>query len=292
LTTQTASTSRSAGSGEDAAKSGDVERARQLLDQGADPNEQDGSGLTALHRAVAARHHDVVALLVARGADVNLSTERGGTPLHVAAATGDEASALLLIEHGADLAARRPRDGYTPLHVAADGGSVAVIRLLLEHGADVNALDHEPVGAPPLHQAELHGHADVALMLREASAAPPSVEPIAPLLPSADRGRGEALFAETCGPCHATDPGDRRSMDGPPLGGLVGRTIGSFPRFTYSIAMEALTGRWDEETLNAFIAHPMATVPGTRMNIDGLGATNERADLIAYLRLLEGEPSP
>jgi cytochrome c len=81
-------------------------------------------------------------------------------------------------------------------------------------------------------------------------------------------------------------------MDGPPLGGLVGRTIGSFPRFTYSIAMEALTGRWDEETLNAFIAHPMATVPGTRMNIDGLGAANERADLIAYLRSLKGEPSP
>jgi ankyrin repeat protein len=96
-----ATAAASAGPLEDAAKSGDAEHARQLLDQGADPNERDGSGLTALHRAVAARHHDVVALLVARGADVNLSTERGGTPLHVAAATGDEASALLLIEHGA-----------------------------------------------------------------------------------------------------------------------------------------------------------------------------------------------
>jgi cytochrome c len=73
---------------------------------------------------------------------------------------------------------------------------------------------------------------------------------------------------------------------------LVGRTIKSFPRFTYSIAMEALTGRWDEEALNAFIAHPMATVPGTRMNIDGLGAANECADLIAYLRSLKSKPSP
>ena len=51
----------------EAAERGDVELVRQLIDGGADLNEQGRSG-TALHRALARRHVDVVALLVARGA--------------------------------------------------------------------------------------------------------------------------------------------------------------------------------------------------------------------------------
>ena len=50
--------------------------------------------------------------------------------------------------------------------------------------------------------------------------------------------------------------------------------------------------QWTPVRVAAEAAKLLATVPGTRMNIDGLGAANERADLIAYLRSLEGKPSP
>ena len=56
--------------------------------------------------------------------------------------------------------------------------------------------------------------------------------------------------------------------------------------------METLDGRWDEETLNAFLAHPMATVPGTRMGENGLASASKRADVIAYLRSVGAESPP
>jgi cytochrome c len=49
---------------------------------------------------------------------------------------------------------------------------------------------------------------------------------------------------------------------------------------------------WNEEALNAFIAHPMATAPGTSIQLEGLANSQERADLIAYLRTLGDVPSP
>ena len=77
---------------------------------GAELDKQGESG-AALHRALARRHVDVVALLVARGADVNVDNQLLGTPLHVAAGTGKEALVLLLLDNGADLAVARGSDG-------------------------------------------------------------------------------------------------------------------------------------------------------------------------------------
>jgi len=64
------------------------------------------------------------------------------------------------------------------------------------------------------------------------------------------------------------------------------------PGFEYSSALQRLDGVWDEEALNAFVAHPMATAPGTSMQFEGLANIEERADLIAYLRTLSDAPSP
>jgi cytochrome c len=41
---------------------------------------------------------------------------------------------------------------------------------------------------------------------------------------------------------------------------------------------------WDEKTLDRFLAKPMAVVPGTNMTYDGVPDSQDRADLIAYLR--------
>jgi cytochrome c len=274
----------------EAAESGDVELVRQLIDGGADLNKQGQSG-AALHRALARRRVDVVALLVARGADVNVANPLLGTPLHVAAGTGNEAMVLLLLERGASLNVARGSDGYTPLHVAAEAGRTQVVRLLLDRGANVNLLSHGRIGAPALHLAEVRGRTEVAQMLREAGATTPQVEPIATLMAAASAERGQVV-ASNCTSCHVVDPEDKRRVVGPMLWGVFGRAPASLPGFEHSSAMQRLGGVWNEEALNAFVAHPMATAPGTRMQFDGLANAEERADLIAYLRTLSDAPSP
>jgi cytochrome c len=280
----------SAGQLIEAAESGDVELVRQLIDGGADPNEQGQFG-AALHRALARRHNDVVALLVARGADVNVANPLLGTPLHVAAATGNEATVLLLLERGASVTVARGADGYTPLHAAAEPGRARVVRLLLDHGADVNSLTHGRIGAHALHLAELRGRTEVAQMLREGGAMAPPVEPIVPLMAVASAERGQ-VGARNCTSCHAVDPAAKWPSAGPALWGVVGCAPASSPGFKYSSALERLGGAWNEEALNAFVAHPMATAPGTSTQFEGLADAEGRADLIAYLRTLSDTLSP
>jgi cytochrome c2 len=214
-----------------------------------------------------------------------------GTPLHVAAATGNQAMVLLLLERGASLNVARSFDGYTPLHVAAEAGRTQVVRLLLDQGADVNLLSRGPIGAPALHLAELRGRTEVAKMLRERGATAPPVEPIAPLMAAASAERGQAA-ASHCTSCHAANPTDKRITAGPTLWGVAGRAPASLPGFAYSSALQRLGGVWNEEALNAFVAHPMATAPGTSMQFEGLAKVEERADLIVYLRTLSDASSP
>lgn len=82
-----------------AAKVGDVESVRVLLDAGADPNmpegvrtEDDGGvvyqpGYTPLHHAARGGHTAVVDLLLSRGGNPQIADHVGGTPLHAARST-------------------------------------------------------------------------------------------------------------------------------------------------------------------------------------------------------------
>ena len=100
------------------------------------------------------------------------------------------------------------------------------------------------------------------------------------------------MAARNCTSCHVIEPADNRLTVGPTLWGVIGRAPASLPGFEYSSALQRLDGVWDEEALNAFVAHPMATAPGTSMQFEGLANIEERADLIAYLRTLSDAPSP
>ena len=284
----------------DAAKAGDLERVRQFIDEGAELNAQSGFG-RPLHWAILNGHDEVAALLVARGADVDAATTLLGAPLHAAAAKGSIVMARLLLEHGANPDAQR-QNGFTPLHVAAERGAVGVLRALLEHGADVNALSRimndgglsGEAQLSPLHMAEAGDHAAAAQMLRDAGAAPPpAVEPIGPLMVSASAERGKELLLSGfhCALCHPVDPGVQRAHGGgPTLRGVVGRPVASLPDFDYSRALRRLGGIWNEERLYAFISHPIAMVPGTKMDWQARGEPQQRADLIAYLRTLADAP--
>ncbi|NOZ19742.1 MAG: ankyrin repeat domain-containing protein [Planctomycetes bacterium] len=83
-----------------AAKVGDVERVKQLLDAGADINATDMFSQTALHLAALHGHKDVVQLLIDRGANVNPTDESGATPLNYARSKGHKDIAMLLGKHG------------------------------------------------------------------------------------------------------------------------------------------------------------------------------------------------
>ena len=93
-----------------------------------------------------------------------------------------------------------------------------------------------------------------------------------------DAARGEQLYAR-CLACHAL----AYDRVGPRHCGLFGRLAGSVPGFDYSQAMRRSGIRWSQETLDRFLAAPLATVPGSTMTYAGVPDAAERADLIAYL---------
>jgi len=112
-----------------------------------------GGGLTAL--VFAAREGDLESakLLVDAGADVNQTTEYGWTPLLTATNNRHYQLGKYLLEHGANVN-KTNKGNWAPLYLATDnrnieGGDYPVpkpdmdhleyIKLLLEHGADPNA---------------------------------------------------------------------------------------------------------------------------------------------------------
>ena len=84
-----------------AARSGDVESARLLVEAGASVNDALPNGMTALIEAAHSGHQDVGTLLLAKGADPN-AHEVGYTALHAAVLRGGLDLVKALLAHGAD----------------------------------------------------------------------------------------------------------------------------------------------------------------------------------------------
>ena len=59
---------------------------------------------------------------------------------------------------------------------------------------------------------------------------------------------------------------------------------GSLPDFSYSQALKSSALVWDEASLDRFLENPLKAVPGTKMAYAGVKNSQERADLIAYLK--------
>ncbi|NWK97560.1 cytochrome C [Sphingobium lactosutens] len=88
-----------------------------------------------------------------------------------------------------------------------------------------------------------------------------------------------------CRVCHTVQK-DAKSGLGPNLNGVAGRPAAALPGFTYSAALKGSRLRWDDQTLNDFLAAPMKKVPGTRMPI-ATPDPAKRAAIIAYLKSLK-----
>ena len=127
-----------------ASASGSAPIVNLLLAYGADPNFQDSSGETSLHRA----HHSTAQILLDHGANIHALDKKGATPLHQACASGESALVDVLLSSGANIAART-NDRSTALHMvcAVDYrghrcSRLEIVRHLLDRDATViNAVD-------------------------------------------------------------------------------------------------------------------------------------------------------
>jgi cytochrome c2/ABC-type phosphate transport system substrate-binding protein len=104
---------------------------------------------------------------------------------------------------------------------------------------------------------------------------------------AADAERGALVFRR-CAACHAVDEPVNRI--GPHLLGVVGRTAGTVPGFSYSAALAGSGIVWTEANLDGFLADPRGFIPGTRMVFAGLSDPADRADVIAFLAQIDGPP--
>lgn len=99
-----------------------------------------------------------------------------------------------------------------------------------------------------------------------------------------DATAGATVFKK-CAVCHVADI-DKNKV-GPSLNGLLGRTAGTHPGFSYSAAMKAAGAGgliWDTATLRDYLHDPKAKVPGTKMAFPGLKDDTEISNLEEYLK--------
>lgn len=116
------------------------------------------------------------------------------------------------------------------------------------------------------------------------------LEPITPLLANANIANGGKI-AKKCIQCHGFDKGGMHKT-GPNLWAIVMNVVAHAKDFAYSKAMQTHGGKWDFESLNAFLHKPRKFMNGTKMSFVGLSSAQERADLIAYLRMQADSPVP
>ena len=140
----------------------------ERLSAGADVNEAEPDGTTALHWAIQVDDQDVAQTLLEAGAAVDATNRYGVTPLALAATNGSAPLVNTLLQAGARPDTPSP-GGDTPLMLAARTGRLEVLRLLLDAGADVGATEQWK-GQTALMWAAAEGHGDIVTALVAAGA--------------------------------------------------------------------------------------------------------------------------
>jgi ankyrin repeat protein len=120
-----------------AAKGGQWEAVRLLVEQGVDVNKAALDGTTALHWASYWDNVDIADLLIRRGADASAANDLGATPLWSASMNGSAAMVERLLKAGANVHAVL-LSGETVVMTAARSGAADVVETLLAAGADPN----------------------------------------------------------------------------------------------------------------------------------------------------------
>ncbi|XP_032233533.1 uncharacterized protein LOC5508831 [Nematostella vectensis] len=148
-----------------AAKNGDDNEVKALIDEGADVNFQNELGHTALMVASREGHLKVVDELMVGGADPNLQEKFGKTALHEAAWSGQHHLLPSLITTDANINIQ-DEEKRTPLQYATLRGKKLVVQTLLQYGADITIKN--TVGESALEIAYWCKHKAIMKMLLSA----------------------------------------------------------------------------------------------------------------------------
>jgi ankyrin repeat protein len=164
----------------EAAEKGRISQILELLQKGANVNDKDDDGQTALHKAAARGHKSALVALLAMGADMGERDAKGRTPLMSAAEAGNAEVVTLLVTPGtvASLAGDVLKAGSGKLPAGLDklGGA-----LQNRVGAALDQTD--PAGQTALMLAAAGGHTDC----------------VKALLAADSEGRGRVLRADRKG---------------------------------------------------------------------------------------------
>lgn len=109
---------------------------------------------------------------------------------------------------------------------------------------------------------------------------------------SGDIKAGAKVFSKCIG-CHQIGEGAKDQI-GPHLNGIFGRKAAVHDGYAYSKSMTraGVDGLvWTAKTLDAYIENPRALVSKTRMSFRGLKSSEDRANLMAYLRSFSDNPA-
>jgi len=151
----------------EAAGRGDLAQVEALLRSGADIEQRDAAGRTAVLAATDGNHADVVRALIARGANVNAQDHQRDSAFLLAGARGYTDIVRATLSAGADLKSTN-RYGGTALIPACHHGHLETVRLLLTTAIDVNHVND--LGWTALLEAVILGdggpaHAEIVRML-------------------------------------------------------------------------------------------------------------------------------
>ena len=109
---------------------GDVERIKELIQQGVDVNEKNDKNITAVWCACYNGNNKALQLLLESGADPNISDIYQQTPLFVACYQGNFENVQLLVTYNCSIHSR-DYERHTALHSASDAGREEIIRFLI-----------------------------------------------------------------------------------------------------------------------------------------------------------------
>jgi glucose/arabinose dehydrogenase/cytochrome c2 len=122
----------------------------------------------------------------------------------------------------------------------------------------------------------------MALVAKRLPHSNPTIETLDMRPKPVDVARGQQLATQLCSQCHTFEPGGASKI-GPNLAGIFGRTAGT-GNHPYSPAMRGAAVTWKQDTLDRYLAGPRAFILDTTMTAAPIPVTQDRADIIAYLK--------